>query len=146
MDHKTKVEISKARNVLIASNHPAFNYPFVKEQSDIDDFAERPMIIGWDKYDYSVKRDEGDDMNLPSLTPLTLVSCTHNLEDVEAWFAAKYPRLPSEYHGVMARYSTNQLLTKKETKNAVKKMKKDPSRQEPVGLSIARGPVELNFD
>ena len=65
-----------------------------------------------------------------------------SLEDVEAWYASKYPRLPSEYHGVMARYSTGQLLTKKETKNAIKKMRKKPSKDVPVGLEVAQGKID----
>ena len=68
-----------------------------------------------------------------------------NLEDLESWYAAKYPRLPSEYHRVMARYSTGQLLTKKETKNAIKKMKKKPNKDVHVGLQVAQGKFTVDF-
>mgnify|MGYP003130603198 FL=1 len=69
-----------------------------------------------------------------------------NLQEVEEWYAAKFPRLPSEYHGIMARYSTGQLLTKKETKNALKKIKKKPDKEVPIGLEIVQGKFKLEFD
>ena len=146
MNNQDKAEIKRAKNILIASNNPALNYQFIKEDKDIDDFAKLPMIIMQNQYDYSIKKDEGTDDNLPSLVPLSLINCGNNLEDVESWYAAKYPELPADYHGIMARYSTKQLMTKKETKNAIKKMKKKPNREEPVGLSIARGPIIVEFD
>lgn len=145
MNNQDKAELKKAQNVLVASNDPAFNYVFLPDKT-IEEHSQRPIMVPQNLYDYSVKRDEGGDMKLPSLSPLSLVSCNDNLEDLEAWYAAKYPRLPTEYHGVMARYSSNQLLTKKEAKNAIKKMKKKPEKVEPVGLSVAKGPVIVSFD
>tara|TARA_Y100001937_G_scaffold15239_1_gene20800 strand:+ start:1860 stop:2312 length:453 start_codon:yes stop_codon:yes gene_type:complete len=141
-----KSELQKCRNVLIQSNDPRFNYAVLKKE-DIENYShETPEIIPLYKYDYSFKTDEGDDAQLPKLTPASLTMSKDNLEEVEEWFAAKYPRLPSEYHGVMARYSTGQLLTKKETKNALKKMKKKPEKETPVGLQVARGKILVEFD
>ena len=146
MNNQDKADIKKARNILIASNNPALNYQFIKDQKDIDEFNKTPMIVMQNEYDYSVVSDKGTDDNLPSLVPLSLINCGNNLEDVEAWYAAEYPDLPADYLGIMARYSTKQLLTKKATKNAIKKMKKKPDNEEPIGLSIARGPVLVKFD
>tara|TARA_R110002020_G_scaffold82799_2_gene205306 strand:+ start:802 stop:1299 length:498 start_codon:yes stop_codon:yes gene_type:complete len=145
MNYQEKVEIAKAANVIVASNDPRFNYQFIKKQEHIDKFDETPDIVFMDRYDYSIKRDEGDDMNLPSLCPFSLASCQNNLEDMEAFYAAKFPRLPSEYHGILARYSSGELLTKKEVKNGIKKAKKK-NIELPVGLSVAQGDHTLHFD
>ena len=64
---------------------------------------------------------------------------------MEAFYAAKYPRLPSEYHGIMARYSSGNLITKKEVKNTIKKSSKK-NRELPVGFTIAKKDISLNFD
>jgi len=145
MDHKTKSELKKCRNVLIQSNDPRFNYSIIKKE-DIDNFEKQPQIITLNQYDYSFKTTEGNDGELPKLTPISLAMSKDNLEEVEDWYAAKFPRLPTEYHGIMARYSTGQLLTKKETKNALKKMKKKPDKEVPTGLQIAQGKFKLDFD
>ena len=145
MDHQTKSELKKCRNVLIQSNDPRFNYSVLKKE-DIDEFEKQPQIITLNQYDYSFKRTEGNDKELPELTPISLAMSKDNLQEVEEWYAAKFPRLPSEYHGIMARYSTGQLLTKKETKNALKKIKKKPDKEVPIGLEIAQGKFKLEFD
>ena len=120
MDHKTKNEIKKSNNVLIKSNDPRFNYSFHQEK-DIENFHEQPQIITLDRYDYSIKKDDGNDLDLLS-----------------EFYREKFPNLPDEYHGILARYSTGQLLTKKETKNAIKKSKK-PNKELPAGFEIVRG-------
>ena len=145
MNHKDKVELKKCRNVLIQSNDPRFNYAILKKD-DIDDFDQCPQIVHLNRYDYSFRTSEGDDKELPKLTPASLTMSKDSLEDVEAWYAAKYPRLPSEYHGVMARYSTGQLLTKKETKNTIKKMRKKPHQPVPVGFQVSQGDFSVSFD
>lgn len=130
--------------MLIQSNDPAFNYAFLKGQ-DIEDFHELPEIIGMHQYDYSFKRDDGDENKLPNLTPASLLMMSDNLQNTEEWYRQKHPNLPEEYYGVMARYSTGQLLTKKEAKNAIKKSKKK-GKNLPVGMTMATGKFELSFD
>jgi len=144
LTHKDKSDLKKCRNVLIQSNDARFNYAVLKKD-DIEEFNELPQIIPLSKYDYSFKTTEGDDKELPKLVPASLAMTQHNLEEVEEWYAAKFPRLPSEYHGILARYSTGQLLTKKETKNAIKKIKKKPEKELPVGLQVVRGKFEVEF-
>ena len=145
MNNQDRAEIKKAENVLIASNDPSFNYQFVKSQDNIDNFHETPEIITMNRYDYSVRKDDGDDLHMPSLVPLSLASSQHNLEDMEAFYAAKFPRLPSEYHGILARYSAGQSFTKKEVKNSIKKAAKK-NQELPVGLTIARKEHTVHFD
>ena len=148
MNHQEKLELKKCRNVLIQSNDPRFNY-IVLKKDDIDNFNETPEIIPLHKYDYSFKIDEGDEGKLPKLTPASLAMSSTSLEDLEGWYAAKYPKLPHEYHGIMARYSSGQLLTKKETKNTLKKSKKK-NKDLPVGFkvyeNIKKGPPNFTID
>jgi hypothetical protein len=144
MNVQDKKELAKSRNVLIQSNDPSFNYAFLKGQ-DIEDFHTLPEIIGMNQYDYSFKRDDGDENKLPNLTPASLLMMSNNLQNTEEWYRQKHPNLPEEYYGVMARYSTGQLLTKKEAKNAIKKSKKK-NQKPPVGLTMATGKYELAFD
>ena len=148
MNHQTMCEVKKARNVLITSNDPRFNYTFQPEE-DIDKFNEIPDIITMNRYDYSFKRDDGEVENnfkkLPTLTPASMLSCANSLEDMEGWYAAKFPNLPEEYYGIMARYSLGQPLTKKQTKNELKKMNKK-NKEPPVGMKVATGKFRLKFD
>lgn len=142
------MDLKKCRNVIIQSNDPRFNYNF-NHQDDIDNFEKLPDIIQLSAYDYSVVKDDGDAANLPALTPLSLLASTQSLEDMEEWYRQKYPTMPDEYHGIMARYSCGQTLTKKETKNAIKKYNKknkDKDLDPPVGLTIVKGNFSLSFD
>lgn len=144
-DHAKLVkDIQKSRNVIIQSNDPAFNFTFLKGD-DIVDFHQLPEIIGLDQYDYSFKRDDGSDTKLPSLTPASLLMSSSNLEDAEEWYRQKYPNLPDEYHGIMARYSTGKLLTKKEVKNTIKKSNRK-KKELPVGFEVAKGEFIVDFD
>ena len=144
MDLREQKELQKSRNVLIQSNDPAFNYAFLKGD-DLSNFHDLPEIIGLNQYDYSFQRDKGDDVHLPQLTPASLLMSSQNLEDTEEWYRQKHPNLPEEYYGIMARYSTGQLLTKKEAKNAIKKSKKKGTDL-PIGLQMKTGKFSVEFD
>ena len=148
MNYQEKNELKRATNVLIASNDHRFNYQFTKKPETLEkliEAGETPMMIPMNKYDYSLKVNDGDDYTLPNLCPLSLASCGNNLEDMESFYAAKFPRLPSEYHGILARYSSGQLITKKEIKNTIKKSKKK-NKDLPVGFNVAKKDISLNFD
>lgn len=148
MNYQEKNEIAKASNVIIASNDNRFNYQFTTKTEKLEEIMEAgntPVMIPMHKYDYSLKVDNGSDTKLPTLCPLSLASCGNNLEDMEAFYAAKFPRLPSEYHGILARYSSGQHLTKKEVRNTIKKSKKK-DRDLPVGFQIAKKDISLSFD
>ena len=140
MNVQDRMDLKKAKNVLIQSNDPRFNFA-VAPQEDIEAFPKLPIIIPMDKYDYGIKKDDGDDTQLPNLTSLSMITSCSSLEDLEDWYRQKHPELPDEYHGVMARYSAGQPITKKEAKQKVKKIKNKPKKELPVGFSIARGPV-----
>ena len=144
MDHNTKSEIKKSRNILIKSNDPRFNFGIHKEE-DIQKFNELPDIITLDQYDYCIKRDNGDDTKLPGLVSISEAVASNNLESLSLLYSQKYPNLPDEYYGIMARYSTGQLMTKKQTKNELKKLNKKPARDIPVGLEIRQGKYLVEF-
>ena len=148
LSHQDISELKKARNVIISSNDCRFNYTFQPEE-DIERFDEIPDIITMNQYDYCFKRDDGETENqfkkLPTLTPVSMLACSNSLEDMEGWYAAKFPELPEEYYGIMARYSMGQPLTKKQTKNELKKMNKK-NKEPPVGMRIATGKFRVSFD
>jgi len=140
-----KKELQKSKHIYIQSNDPRFNYGFHKEE-DIEDFQKIPEVINLAQYDYSFVRNDGDDKNLPELISTTELASFQNLEDMEEFYRQKHPNLPDEYYGVMARYSTGNPITKKEVKNSIKKVKKNPKKALPTGMSVAHGNYTLDFD
>jgi|TARA_R100001440_G_C2432605_1_gene104669 hypothetical protein len=140
-----KKELQKSKHIFIQSNDPRFNYGFHREE-DIENFNKTPEVINLSQYDYSFVRKEGDDKNLPELISTTELASFQNLEDMEEFYRQKHPNLPDEYYGVMARYSSGNPITKKEVKNSVKKNKKNPKKQLPVGLQVAQGNYTIDFD
>ena len=137
--------MKKSRNVFIQANDPRFNYGFHTEK-DIETFQKQPEIIDMSQYDYSFKRSEGNDKELPELVSVTELASFQNLEDMEEFYRQKHPNLPDEYFGIMARYSTGNPITKKEVKNSIKKTKKNPNKPLPIGLQVATGKFEVAFD
>jgi len=145
MNSLDKKKLKQSKHIYIQSNDPRFNYGFHREE-DIEKFQKNPEVINLAQYDYSFVRDAGDDKNLPELISTSELASFQNLEDMEEFFRQKHPNLPDEYYGVMARYSTGNPITKKEVKNSLKKVKKNPKKQLPVGLSVAHGDYTVSFD
>jgi len=145
MNSLDKKKLKQSKHIYIQSNDPRFNYGFHREE-DIEKFQKNPEVINLAQYDYSFVRDAGDDKNLPELISTSELASFQNLEDMEEFFRQKHPNLPDEYYGVMARYSTGNPITKKEVKNSLKKVKKNPKKQLPVGLSVAHGEYTVSFD
>ena len=148
ISHKDISELKKGRNVIISYSDSRFKYTF-QPKEDIERFNDIPDIITMNQYDYCFKKDDGETENqfkkLPTLTPVSMLACSNSLEDMEGWYAAKFPELPEEYYGIMARYSMGQPLTKKQTKNELKKMNKK-NKEPPVGMKIATGKFRVSFD
>ena len=145
MNNVDKKKLKQSKHIYIQSNDPRFNYGFHQEE-DIDQFQKLPEIIHCNQYDYSFKKDDGDDTHLPNLTSFTLLASSQNMEDLEEWYRQKYPRLPDEYYGVMARYTAGQKITKKEAKNKIKKFKKNKDTEPPVGFKVIQGNFKVEFD
>ena len=140
-----KKQLEKSKHVFIQSNDPRFNYGFHKED-DIEEFNKQPEVINLAQYDYSFVRTEGSDNKLPELISTSELASFQNLDDMEEFYRQKHPNLPDEYYGVMARYSTGNPITKKEVKNSIKKVKKNPKKALPTGMSVAYGDYTLSFD
>ena len=140
-----KKQLQESKHIFIQSNDPRFNYGFHKED-DIQEFKQTPEVINLSQYDYSFIRQDGDEKKLPELISTSELASFQNLEDMEEFYRQKHPNLPDEYYGVMARYSTGNPITKKEVKNSIKKVKKNPKKQLPVGISVAYGDYTLDFD
>tara|TARA_R110002073_G_scaffold4333_5_gene28588 strand:+ start:1658 stop:2098 length:441 start_codon:yes stop_codon:yes gene_type:complete len=142
---QVKKQLEKSKHVYIQSNDPRFNYGFHKED-DIQEFNKQPEVINLAQYDYSFVRKDGTDNKLPELISTSELASFQNLDDMEEFYRQKHPNLPDEYYGVMARYSTGKPITKKEVKNSIKKVKKDPKKSLPTGMSVAHGNYTLDFD
>ena len=138
-------ELQKSKHIYIQSNDPRFNYGFHKED-DIKEFNKQPEVVNLAQYDYSFIRDDSNDKRLPDLISTTELASFQNLDDMEEFYRQKHPNLPDEYYGVMARYSTGNPITKKEVKNSAKKVKNNPKKKLPVGMSVAYGEYTIDFD
>lgn len=145
MSKQEIAELKKSNHIFIQSNDPRFNYAFHNEKT-IKDFNKHPEVINISQYDYGFVRKPGDDKNMPELITATELACFQNLDDMEEFYRQKHPNLPDEYYGIMARYSTGQPITKKEVKQNLKKVKKNPNKQLPVGLSVAHKQITIDFD
>ena len=143
--HQIKKQLEKSKHVYIQSNDPRFNYGFHKEE-DIQEFNKQPEVINLAQYDYSFIRTRGDDKQLPELISTSELASFQNLQDMEEFYRQKHPNLPDEYFGIMARYSTGNPITKKEVKNSIKKVKKNPKKELPVGITMNKGEFIIDFD
>ena len=139
-------DLSMATNVIIESREdPRINFTFMKKD-DILNFHNNPDILYTDCLNYDVKVKDGDDSMLDSVVPLNYFDID-NVEDGKLWFQQKYPNLPEEYWEIMAKYQFDEPFTKKQLKNAVKKLSKKGKTKENIeGLKITRNKFSINFD
>ena len=139
-------DLCMATNVIIESREdPRINFTFMKKD-DILNFHKNPDILYTDCLNYDVKVKDGDDSMLDSVVPLNYFDID-NVEDGKLWFQQKYPNLPEEYWEIMAKYQFDEPFTKKQLKNAVKKLSKKGKTKENIeGLKITRNKFSINFD
>jgi len=139
-------DLSVATNVIIESrDDPRINFTFMKKQ-DILNFEKNPDILYTDKLNYSVPVGENKLTGLDNLVSLNYFDIK-NIEDGKLWFKEKYPNLPEEYWEIMAKYQFEEPFTKKQLKNAVKKLSKKGKTKENIeGLKINRNKVLVEFD
>lgn len=136
----------KKNKIFIVSNEPKFNYVFMKPDEIKKDPTEL-TCISRDQIDYGVVVEKGDDNNLDKTKPITY-ACIKNPYDGEKWYREKYPNLPEDFYGIIARYTWGQPQTKKSIKNEKKKYdkKKKKGEKPPQGLSVLKGEFEVKFD
>tara|TARA_R110000822_G_scaffold9968_2_gene38120 strand:+ start:63 stop:602 length:540 start_codon:yes stop_codon:yes gene_type:complete len=134
----------------ICATDSRFNYTFCKEE-DIVIKNNLPEILERDKIDYGVVIKKGDEEtenstgSLDTTIPLTYYQITEP-EEGELWYREKHPNLPEDFYGIIARYTWGQPQTKKSIKNEIKKVKKNPKKVLPQGLSVLKGTFSVSFD
>ena len=134
----------------IACNDERLNYTFCKKE-DIDKVNTLPDLIGREMFDYGVVIKKGEpetDNNVGTLDEVAPISYAtiNNPVEGEEWYRHKFPNLPEEFYGIIARYTWGDKFTKKSLKNEIKKAKKKPKRPLPQGLTMMKGSFTLSFD
>ena len=139
-------DLSVATNVIIECNEdPRLNFTFMKKD-DILNFEQNPDLLYTDSINYGVVTKSGGDDKLDNVVSLNFFDI-NNIVDGKAWFKEKYPKLPEEYWEIMAKYQFDEPFTKKQLKNAVKKLSKKGKTKENIeGLKITRNKVLISFD
>ena len=139
----------KVNKIFICSNDERLNYSF-GNTSDITEDPTCMVRIQRDQYDYGVivkKGEEETDESVGTLDrcmPLSYTSIK-DPKDGELWYREKYPTLPEDFYGIIARYTWGAPFTKKEIKNTCKKIKKKGKKEVPQGYSMVKGQFELDF-
>ena len=134
----------------ISATDSRLNYTFCKEE-DIKEKNNLPEVIGREMIDYGVVIKKGEEASednvgtLDTITPMTYAGIT-NTTDGEQWYRDTYPNLPEDFYGIIARYTWGQPLTKKSIKNEVKKVRKNPKKPIPQGLTCLKGKFSVTFD
>ena len=86
------------------------------------------------------------------LVPRTYICATDSRfncktpEEGEMWYRIKFPNLPEDFYGIIARYTWGQPQTKKSIKQETKKVKKNPRKPIPQGLSCIKKKFSLSFE
>ena len=135
----------------ICADDPRMNYTFIKPENIEKQKPKLPEVIARDLFDYGVvikKGEEEDEDNVGTLDTVVPISYAQikNPEQGEEWYRAKYPDLPDDFYGIIARYTWGAPFTKKEVKNTVKKIKKKNKKEVPQGFSMVKGSFELDFN
>lgn len=138
-------DLSNFTNVMIENqDDPRLNFTFMKK-TDILNFENNPEILYGDRLNYSVPIGKDPATDLDKVVPLNFFDID-NIIDGKLWFKEKYPNLPEEYWEIMAKYQFDEPFTKKQLKNAIKKIaKKGKSKENIEGLKINRNKVVLDF-
>ena len=134
----------------ICATDNRLNYTFCKEE-DIKENNNLPEVIGREMIDYGIVVKQGEPETeesvgtLDDIKPLSY-AMINNSEQGEMWYRTKFPDLPEDFYGIIARYTWGQPQTKKTIRNEVKKIKKNPKKPIPQGLSCIKGKFSVGFD
>jgi len=135
----------------VCADDPRMNYIFVKPENIDKQKPKPPEVIARDLFDYGVvikKGEEEDEDNVGTLDTIVPISYAQikNPNQGEEWYRAKYPDLPEDFYGIIARYTWGAPFTKKEVRNTAKKIKKKNKKEVPQGFSMVKGNFELEFN
>ena len=132
----------------IKSNDPRMDYVFIKPENIEKQIPKLPEVIERDLFDYGIVIRKGEpetDLSVGTLDEVVPCSYTQikKPDEGEEWYRSKYPNLPEDFYGIIARYTWGVPFTKKEVRNTVKKIKK--GKDAPMGFSMVKGSFELDF-
>ena len=138
----------------IDATDPRMNYTFIKPENIKKQRPKLPELTPRDLFDYGVIRTKGEPETEDSVGTLDEVipisyAQIKKPEQGEEWYRAKYPELPDDFYGIIARYTWGAPFTKKEIRNTCKKIKKKGKKgheQAPQGYSMVKGKFSLSFD
>eukprot|EP01043_Picozoa_sp_COSAG02_P020648 COSAG02_NODE_1023_length_15151_cov_745.123572_15_plen_158_part_00 len=134
----------------ICATDSRLNYTFCKEE-DIKENNNLPEVIDRSMIDYGIIVKKGEEETkdsigtLDDIKPLSY-TCCKSAEEGEMWYRTKFPDLPEDFYGIIARYTWGQPQTKKSIKQETKKIKKNPKKPIPQGLSCIKAKFSLSFD
>jgi len=135
----------------VVADDPRMNYTFIKPENIATQKPKLPEVIARDLFDYGVVIKKGEEETdgsigtLDTIVPISYAQINNPLQG-EEWYRAKYPDLPDDFYGIIARYTWGAPFTKKEVKNTAKKLKKKKKKDVPQGFSMIKGKFELDFD
>ena len=143
----------KVPRTYISCNDERINYTFCKVE-DTQKESTLPEIIGRELFDYGVVIKKGEPATdesvgtLDTIVPISYASIKDPLEG-EEFYRHKFPNLPEEFYGIIARYTWGEKFTKKSLKNEIKKYErkgKKKGKPLPQGLTCMRGKFNVKFD
>ena len=143
----------KVPRTYISCSDERLNYTFcIKEEIQTD--TRLPEIIGRELFDYGVVIKKGDPQTdesvgtLDTIVPISYTSIKDPIEG-EEFYRQKFPNLPEEFYGIIARYTWGEKFTKKSLKNEIKKYErkgKKKGKPLPQGLTCLKGKFNVSFD
>ena len=134
----------------IDATDPRMNYTFIKPENIATQKPKLPNYTPQSLFDYSVVRKKGEEETedwvgtLDEVLPISYTQIKKS-EEGEDWYREKYPNLPEDFYGIIARYTWGAPFTKKEIKNTTKKINKK-GKEAPQGFSMVKGKYELSFN
>ena len=143
----------KVPRTYIACNDERMNYTFCQKE-DTQKESTLPEVIGRELFDYGVVIRKGEEATddwvgtLDTIAPITYANIKDPLEG-EEFYRNKFPDLPEEFYGIIARYTWGDKFTKKALKNEIKKYDKKGKKKGkplPQGLTMMRGKFSVSFD
>ena len=148
-----KLESKECPRTYVACNDDRMNYTFCQKEDAIEN-PSLPEIIGRELFDYGIVIKKGDPSTeenvgtLDTIVPISYAGIKDSVEG-EEFYRRKFPKLPEEFYGIIARYTWGEKFTKKSLKNEVKKYKrkgKGKGKPIPQGLTMLKGQFSVVFE
>ena len=105
----------------VACNDDRMNYTFCQKDDAMEN-PSLPELVGRELFDYGVVIKKGEPETedsigtLDTIVPISYANIKNPLEG-EEFYRHKFPNLPEEFYGIIARYTWGEKFTKKSLKN-----------------------------